>query len=506
MTKLPTEKPRMTRMTRIAKEMNPWTLRNPRSILLPKGWRTPQRGGVWLLAGWLLLAGLGARAVAQVSLLDTSFKVGKGADEQVTALVVQADQRILVGGEFNVINGCTNAYLARLEADGTVDAAFNPTGQTDGNVQCLLQQPDSKVLVGGAFGQLLGQPRRALARLLADGTVDGTFDASSAFGTNDCVYSLARQDDGRLLVGCTDTETFQSRIVRVLTNGAPDSAFVCTNDIHGYVMTMLPQSDGTVLFGGSISSMDGSPPGGLYRLMPDGKRDTAFDPGLESSSVFCLVRQPDGKILVGGLLRRTTSSTSAPLLRLSETLEWDNSFTTDAFDSTHFAITPWINTLLRQPDGKLILGGYFFEVGGYWRRHIVRLTSEGHVDGCFDPGLGLGSISGPMSPVRAAALQADGRIVIGGYFFGVDTAYGQRHLGRLLPQSNCDQVRVYLQGGDGAFTAATFPPGGTNYLDSSDDLTNWHPVAGGLTDPYAYNSYLQMDSTPRAFFRARQER
>lgn len=63
---------------------------------------------------------------------------------------------------------------------------------------------------------------------------------------------------------------------------------------------------------------------------------------------------------------------------------------------------------------------------------------------------------------------------------------------------------MYLNAG-GAFAAATFPPGGTNYLDSSDDLTHWHPVAGGLTDPYAYNSYLQMDSTPRAFFRARQE-
>ena len=49
----------------------------------------------------------------------------------------------------------------------------------------------------------------------------------------------------------------RSRVVRVNTNGSRDPTFVCTNQIYGYVMALLPQPDGSVLFGGSIYDIDG---------------------------------------------------------------------------------------------------------------------------------------------------------------------------------------------------------------------------------------------------------
>ena len=155
----------------------------------------------WRSATWSLLLAAWATAFGQVSVLDPSFKVGPGANDAVDGLVVQADQRILVGGEFTSIGGCSNSFMARLSADGSVDVSFNPAGQTDGAIQCLLQQPDRKVLVGGGFERLRGHTQPALARLLEDGSVDATFDASAVFNTNTAVYSLALQDDGRLLVG-----------------------------------------------------------------------------------------------------------------------------------------------------------------------------------------------------------------------------------------------------------------------------------------------------------------
>ena len=164
---------------------------------------------------------------------------------------------------------------------------------------------------------------------------------------------------------------------------------------------------------------------------------------------------------------------------------------------------PAISALLLLPDGKIVAGGDFYEVGGFWRRHIARFTPEGHVDGCFDPGLGLGGFS--VGTVRAIALQPDGRILIGGLFQGVDTAYGQFNLARLLPQSDCDSIRVYLKGGDQTFAAATFPPGGTNYLEASADLTNWQTILID-TSPYLYDGGFSMATAPQAFFRARQER
>jgi hypothetical protein len=164
---------------------------------------------------------------------------------------------------------------------------------------------------------------------------------------------------------------------------------------------------------------------------------------------------------------------------------------------------PAISALLLLPDGKIVAGGDFYEVGGFWRRHIAWFTPEGHVDGCFDPGLGLGGFS--VGTVRAIALQPDGRILIGGLFQGVDTAYGQFNLARLLPQNDCDSIRVYLKGGDQTFAAATFPPGRTNYLEMSNDLKIWQTVETN-TSPYIFYLNFSVSDAPQAFFRARQDR
>ncbi|WP_198973221.1 delta-60 repeat domain-containing protein, partial [Xylophilus sp. ASV27] len=65
-------------------------------------------------------------------------------------------------------------YLARLNADGSLDTGFNPGANS--TVYSLAVQPDGKVLVGGAFNQLGGQRRNGLARLNADGSLDTGFD------------------------------------------------------------------------------------------------------------------------------------------------------------------------------------------------------------------------------------------------------------------------------------------------------------------------------------------
>ncbi len=461
--------------------------------------------GCWRRAGWLLLLAAWAQAFGQVSVFDPSFRVGSGADDVVNAMVLQADQRILVGGRFTAINGCSNSFLARLNADGSVDASFNPAGQTDGNVTCLLQQTDAKVLVSGAFRRLLGQPRQRLARLLEDGSVDATFDAGDLFKTNDWMFSLALQADGRVLVGYTaGDEGGLSRVVRLHTNGTPDSTFACTNTLTSYLFALLSLPDGSVLCGGNPLMYPTDIRSILFRLKPDGQFDDAFEPGLDLSSVFCLVRQTNGQILVGGALRRTGASNSVPLLRLNPDLQWDQTFKPDCFDAPGSQMVSAAYSLLPQPDGKLVVGGLFHEVGGYWRRNIVRLTSEGHVDGCFDPGLGLAEGS-EGAPVRAMVPQADGRIVIGGAFYGIDTVFNQLNLARLLPRSDCDLIRAYLVNPGPVYAVATFPPGGTNYLEMSADLKRWQTVQSN-TSPFLWYWDFSLTDSPRGFFRARQER
>ena len=306
--------------------------------------------------------------------------------------------------------------------------------------------------------------------------MDTTFDAGSLFNTNNSIFSLALQADSRVLVGYTDwDEGWLSKVVRLNTNGAPDPTFVCTNISISYLFALLPLPDGSVLCGGNPPSYPADTRSILFRLKPDGQFDDAFDPGLALSSVFCLLRQTNGQILVGGAIKRIGASNTVPLLRLNPDLQWDETFKPDRFDASGspMLMAPAVYSLLPQPDGKLVAGGFFYEVGGYWRRNIVRLTSEGHVDGCFDPGLGVAEAAEP-APVRTMALQSDGRILIGGAFYGVDTVFDQFNLARLLPRSDCDLIRAYLVNPGPTYAVATFPPGGTNYLEMSDDLTNWH--------------------------------
>ena len=460
------------------------------------------RFGLWFLVFIILISDGWA---FPLTLLDPSFAVGNGADGVVNTVGLQSDQRILVGGGFAMINCQTNSYLTRLNSDGSVDSSFNLLGPTDGVVYRLLVLPDGRILVAGDFNTLLGTSRHGLARLKADGTIDPTFDAGTQI--NGTAFGPAVQDDGRIWVS-TSSEPPTSRILRLGSDGQADNSYVSTNDFPGYIFALLPLPTGGVLAGINPQIIGSNLC--LISLLDDGRLDTNFDAGLGSnSSVFSLAREPDGQVLVGGRLSRAGAPRSVPLLRMTADLHWDPGFNPDSVtgDAMSDAV---IDSLLLQPDGKIVAGGYFFEVGGYWRREIVRLSSEGRVDTCFDPGLGLGGVN-LAGPVRCLLLQNDGRLLVGGAFDGIDGVGIPHNLTRLLAQSTCNSIRVYLGNAAGApffphfFAAATFPPGGTNVLETSTDLQNWRELARD-TAPYIYvDSGAPVEGVPAQFFRARQE-
>jgi len=84
----------------------------------------------------------------------------------VISLVIQRDGKILLGGEFNVVNGVTNNnYLARLDSGGNLDPTFNTGSGANDVVNAVALQPDDKVLIGGQFTEFNGTPIAGIARL-----------------------------------------------------------------------------------------------------------------------------------------------------------------------------------------------------------------------------------------------------------------------------------------------------------------------------------------------------
>ena len=74
-----------------------------------------------------------------------------------------------------------------MNADGSLDTAFNPT--VNGTVWATAVQPDGRIFIGGAFNTVNGVARNNLARLNTDGTLDTTFDPGTTL--NGPVYAIA---------------------------------------------------------------------------------------------------------------------------------------------------------------------------------------------------------------------------------------------------------------------------------------------------------------------------
>ena len=80
------------------------------------------------------------------------------------------------------------SHIARLNPDGTLDAAFNPGLGANDTVFSLALQSDNRIVVGGEFTRFSGVSRNRITRLNPDGTVDPTINFGT--GANDFVAAI----------------------------------------------------------------------------------------------------------------------------------------------------------------------------------------------------------------------------------------------------------------------------------------------------------------------------
>ena len=135
--------------------------------------------------------------------LDAAFN--PAPNEPVYALALQPDGRIVIGGAFTkLVSGTANPtpryFIARLNTDGTPDTGFNPGA--DGAVWTVAVQADGQIVVGGYLTRLGGgrwgaNTRNGIGRVNADGTLDAAFDP----GATGDVRTFVVQADGKILFG-----------------------------------------------------------------------------------------------------------------------------------------------------------------------------------------------------------------------------------------------------------------------------------------------------------------
>jgi uncharacterized delta-60 repeat protein len=278
-----------------------------------------QTDGKLLLVGvFSRFGGLSRNGIVRLSadgVVDETFNPGTGANGAVFDLAVQTDGKIILVGAFTEINGVGRNRVARLNADGTLDTTFAVGTGPNATVESVALQTDGKVVIGGQFGALSGSSRSGVARLLATGANDTTFN-NGGTGTDGIVRCVAVQGDGKILIGgdfttyrdSANTHT-RTRIARLNSTGTIDSAFAPS--ANGTVRTLVLQPDNKILVGGSFSALVGVGRNNVGRLLSGGGIDTTFNPsGGANGNVFAIARLTDGKIAVGGSFSRFNSTSA----------------------------------------------------------------------------------------------------------------------------------------------------------------------------------------------------
>ncbi len=397
-----------------------------------------------LLVGLFVLAGT-LQLQAQDGALDLSFDPRNGfqaafGSGDVNAVVIQPDGKIIAAGQFLTYNGTDRQGIARLHPDGTLDTTFKPgtgftNGANSGVVNALALQSDGKIIAGGLFTQFNGTPYKCIVRLNSDGSIDKSFNPGTGF--NDfrnagSVLSLLVQPDGKILAGgnfIKFNDSARSGIARLNADGSldgsfqPGDGFTNTGTIKGQVSAMALQSDGKILAGGQFINYNGQSVKSIIRLSSDGKYDASFntgaglDNGFSHARVGAIVLQPDGKILIGGYFNKANTTDHNAITRLNTNGSIDATFQpgkgfqdVDVFGDEN---NGEVLSIALQPDGKIVAGGIFVKAGGKDHNNIARLQPDGALDNSFVPGKGF---LGAKGKVSSLALQSDGKVFAGGSF------------------------------------------------------------------------------------------
>ncbi len=297
-----------------------------------------------------------------------------GASSTVNALVVQPDGKILIAGEFFTVNNVSRNHVARLNPDGSIDTGFVPNfTSTSLSIYAVAVQPDNKVIIGGNFISL-GTNRNYIARLNADGTLDSSFNAGA--GANNPVFSVALQPDGKILMGGAFTTVFgiqRNRLARLLSDGTLDLNFMNgQNGPSGNVRSILVQGDGKILIGGEFTSVNVSSRNRMARLNSDGTTDlNTFTSTGPSGSVYAMTVQNDGDVVMVGDFTAYNSFSRSRVAR---------SFSDGTFDASFMTNSTGANILVRsvalQSDGKVLIGGDFTTLNGTNRAFLARLYGD----------------------------------------------------------------------------------------------------------------------------------
>lgn len=374
--------------------------------------------------------------------IDSSFSPPKITGGHVVNITYLKDGRVLIVGDFDEVNGKAVGGMAILDHQGVLDKQFGTVQGVQGEIKNINQAPNGKIFLGGDFTSVNNFPSDNVIALESSGIPDTSFNVKE--GTNNTVYDVQGLASGKVLIaGFFDEFDGEDtrHLIRLNADGTIDPLFNKTHPTFDYpVRIMEQQADGKILVGGDFRKIGGSSRQFIGRLNENGFLDYTFNPGSGLDRMPLVIKeQTDAKILMGGNFTKYNGVSKNYIARVNPDGSEDSTFVTGSgFDW-------YVNDLVLQSDGKILVVGEFSTYNGTNCGRIIRLNSDGTVDNTFNTG------TGANGAIHSIVYHPNGKIVVFGAFTSFNGSSHQRICG-LDANGNIDNNFDAGSGANGSIT------------------------------------------------------
>jgi uncharacterized delta-60 repeat protein len=371
---------------------------------------------------------------------DETYNPNTGSNNTIDAFASLPDGKLFIGGEhIGRYNGKLINQIAKLNADGSIDNSFNFYRESMSSpivgsnyITDIAAQPDGKVLVGGLFHYTTSE-KRGIIRLQADGSIDASFSPTGDVLRYefDAVNKIVLQDDGKIVLAYSIgfNPYMEYKVVRLNANGSVDNSFsqVSTDKI---VSDIIIEPNGTILIGGYFTTVNGNAVGKVVRLLSDGTLASSFSSNLDidvsklaisTTHIYVAGKLSDSSDIQRAVIKKISlSGTIDPTFNIPSF----QSYTTIGMNNSSIFNGRVIRDMYLEQDGSIVAVGAFRVVDGQYGDNIVKLNANGSVNMSFDVGVGANSF------INQIVKNQDGSFLVAGEF----TAYngiGKNRIARI---------------------------------------------------------------------------
>lgn len=300
---------------------------------------------------------------------------------------LRPDGRVLVAGQTSITTA-DDAYVVRFNPDGSLDTGFADAGKyifsqfNAGTINCMVMRTDGGVVVGGEVGLPTSPSNAFIASLDANGTLDSTFGDNGIFlspfmGGLAKVRALTLDSLGRVVfTGMTSAPAPINGtwlMGRLTSSGTLDSTFntdgYTTYDLTGSEesgWSVAVQPDSMILTGGRVKHGNVDTRMAMWRIHPNSLFDqtwgssgmATFWTGMYANEIYDIELQPDGKIVWAGTVHHPGIYQAGFIGRSMQDGQLDTTFGTSGYllvDGLSASVR--LYGLAIQPDEKLLVAG-----------------------------------------------------------------------------------------------------------------------------------------------------